>query len=399
MAWLGTRNEARHRDGGVRATTLGIAAFAIGALAASGYLIALCLTLAVPFLLGLSRSRKTAFALMFCYYAGATWQILPGAAVFFGHHANSIQVILLWVGASTALALPWALFFSTSTRIRLFTVPLTLIVLVIPPLGVVGVASPLIAAGILFPGMAWFGLLLTLLVSGLLASYPRWALVLAIGIALPTNLVYHAPAQPKDWEPVSTHFEGVGLDMASPLAEYSAAQFIQQAALNSKARVIVFPETVVSNWNEATDAFWSRTIQTLQRDGETMLVGAVVPDRVSHHSFNSVVIRGADGPSEFLQRIPIPISMWNPFSADGIPLRLQGQSTLDLAGEKAAILICYEQLLVWPELTSFVQHPTILVGIANDYWARGTIISKIQHASLASWARLFRVPLLWAENS
>jgi len=362
-------------------------------------MIALCLTLAVLFPLGLSRSRKTAFALMLCYYVGATWQILPGTAVFFGHHANAIQVILLWGGASTVLALPWALFFSTRARLRLLTVPLTLIVLAVPPLGIFGVASPLIASGILFPGTRWLGLLLTLLVCGLLASYPRWGLLLAIGIVLPLNLSYRAPMQPKDWEAVSTHFGGVGLDAASPLAEYSAAQYIQQAALNSKARVIVFPETVVSNWNEATDAFWSRTIQTLQRDGKTMLVGAIIQGSENQPPFNCVIIRGVNGPAEFLQRTPVPISMWNPFSADGIPFRLQGQSTLDLDGEKAAILICYEQLLVWPELTSFAQSPTILIGIANNYWARGTSISNIQRASLASWARLFRVPLLWAENS
>lgn len=394
----------QYNDGGVRATTLGVTGFAIGVVAASGHMLTLCLTLAVLSLLGLSRSRKAVFSLMFSYYAGATWQILPGASVFFGHHANPIQVILLWATTSAILALPWAVFFSTSANFRLFTVPLTLIVLAIPPLGIVGVASPLITAGVLFPGTAWLGLILTLLLCGLLASYPRWGLVLALGAALPANLVYQAPAQPEDWEAVSTHFGGVGLDAASPLAEYSAAQFIQQTALNSKAHFIVFPETVVSNWTEATEAFWGRTIQTLKRDGKTMLVGAIIPASENHQPFNSVVIRGANGPTDFLQRIPVPISMWNPFSDDSIPLLLHGQGTVDLgehdlAGQRAAILICYEQLLIWPELTSFAQHPTILVGIANDYWARGTSIPKIQRVSLTSWARLFRVPLLWAENS
>jgi hypothetical protein len=373
--------------------------FAIGVAVSSGYLAAISLSLAVLVLLGLSRSRKAAFGLMFCYYAGATWQVVPGAAVFFGRHRNPVQLILLWSGASALLALPWAFLFSTNAKLRLYTVPLTLIVLAIPPLGIVGVASPLTSAGVLFPGTAWLGLVLTLFLSGLLASYPSWALALGIVVALPANVLYRIPAQPDDWEGVNTHFGGVGLDVATPLAKYEVAQTIRQTALNSTARVIVFPETVISNWNEATDAFWGRTIQTLQQDGKTVLVGALASDPASHRTFNTVVIRGAGGPVEFLQRIPVPVSMWNPFNNEGIPLGLNGPSTVNLGGQRAAIFVCYEQLLIWPELTSFAQHPAVLVGIANEYWAQGTRIPKIQRACLASWARLFRLPLLWAENS
>src|SRR6266567_6453283 len=73
--------------------------------------------------------------------------------------------------------------------------------------------------------------------------------------------------------------------------------------------------------------------------------------------------------------------------------------TLQIAGRKAAVLICYEQLLIWPVLTSFREHPDLLVGIANDYWARSTSVPDIQWACVTSWARLFHVPILWAENT
>jgi hypothetical protein len=36
------------------------------------------------------------------------------------------------------------------------------------------------------------------------------------------------------------------------------------------------------------------------------------------------------------------------------------------AGYRAAVLICYEQLLTWPILTSMVDHPTAIVAVAND---------------------------------
>src|SRR5206468_11538120 len=126
---------------------------------------------------------------------------------------------------------------------------------------------------------------------------------------------------------------------------------------------IIFPETVVSIWNEATDAFWDGTLERLNRDGKTILVGANVSDTRTPHYFNAIVIRGLHRQGDFLQRIPIPIAMWAPYGERGVPLRLDGAGTLDIAGRRAAILICYEDLLVWPVITSFAQHPTVLVGI------------------------------------
>jgi apolipoprotein N-acyltransferase len=198
---------------------------------------------------------------------------------------------------------------------------------------------------------------------------------------------------------VSTHFGGVGLDTPNPIAEYAAAQSIQEMALRSPARVIVFPETVVSNWNEATDLFWADTFQLLQREGKTILIGATVSDTKTPHYFNSVVIRGASRNQTFLQRIPIPMAMWTPRSDRDVPLRLNGPGTLEIAGRRVAILICYEQLLVWPVTTSFRERPNLLLGMANDYWARSTTIPQVQHACSVSWARLFGIPILWAENS
>ncbi len=98
------------------------------------------------------------------------------------------------------------------------------------------------------------------------------------------------------------------------------------------------------------------------------------------------------------QRIPVPIAMWKPFSADGVPLDLFGPGTIFVHDQRAAVLICYEQLLIWPFLSSEFEHPTILITVANDYWAKRTPIPKIQNASASSLARLFGLPVLSAVN-
>jgi hypothetical protein len=371
----------------------------VSAIAWSGHSFTIPVSLAFLLLLNCAWSRKGAFALAVGYYAGATWQIVPGAGAFFRHHTNPLEILILWASVSLLLAGPWALLWSTTANSRLYRTPLTLLLLAIPPLGLIGCASPLTSAGFLFPGLGWVGLALAILVCALLTSYPAVALVLIISTSVPAQFLYRAHAAPTDWQTVNTRFGGVGLDMPSPLAEYRAAQSIQETALASPARILAFPETVVPNWNPGTDLFWQRTIEALRKQGRTILVGANVFDAGSQHYHDSVIVRGADEHPNFSQRIPVPLAMWLPFSNKGAPLQLGGPGTAEIGGKKVAILICYEHLLVWPVVASFVNRPDLLLGTANDYWARRTSIPQIQHACLESWARLFGVPLLWAQNT
>ena len=92
--------------------------------------------------------------------------------------------------------------------------------------------------------------------------------------------------------------------------------------------------------------------------------------------------------------------MWNPFHPEGgVALNLLGQGTIDLGGQRAAILICYEQLLTWPMLRSAIEKPTVLVAISNEAWTASTIVPRIQHTCVRAWARLFGLPVISAINS
>ncbi len=94
----------------------------------------------------------------------------------------------------------------------------------------------------------------------------------------------------------------------------------------------------------------------------------------------------------------MPLAMWKPFGTDGVPLSLFGRGTISVQNERAAVLICYERLLVWPFVSSAFERPTILITAANDYWAKRTPIPNIQSASASSLARLFGLPVLSAVN-
>ncbi len=112
------------------------------------------------------------------------------------------------------------------------------------------------------------------------------------------------------------------------------------------------------------------------------------------------VIVGDHARPSFHQRIPVPGGMWNPFQPQGgVALNLLGPGTVDVGGQRAAILICYEQLLTWPMLRSAIEKPAILIAISNASWTSGTTVPRIQRACVRAWARLFGLPVISAINS
>lgn len=126
-------------------------------------------------------------------------------------------------------------------------------------------------------------------------------------------------------------------------------------------------------------------------------VGLAIPDSPAYR--NAALIMGGEKPQVFFQRVPVPVGMWRPFgTGPSVPLFLGGPGTIEVAGQRVAFMICYEQLLVLPVLLSAMDRPTLIVGLANQYWVRGTTIPAAQRASLTAWSRLFALPLLIAEN-
>src|SRR5580692_236777 len=135
-------------------------AAAAGVIAWSGHLATIPLSLTAPLLVYQAKSRKHAYASMFCYYAAASWPLIPGARAFFGLQGTPLIGLFLCLAAAALLALPWGLLFTRARGRAAFSVPLCILLTAIPPLGIIGWASPLLSAGVLFPGSKWFGLAL-----------------------------------------------------------------------------------------------------------------------------------------------------------------------------------------------------------------------------------------------
>ena len=411
-----------------------LAAGLLGLSVSTGYPAGIADAITMPALIFRQTSRRAASLTALLYYACAIWPVIPGARNFFGPHVSVLTAVLLWSIATVLLSCPWAALWSPNRRQMLWRIPIALIIASVPPLGVIGWASPLTAAGVLFPAMGWMGLLACAGCATALGSFPRVCATSAFLLTVLANAVHpNDPVPPPGWKAVNTKFGAVAHSTLAPDTEYQIAERIQHEALDSDASVIVFPETVVPYWTDATDQFWRSGLDALRAKGKTILVGALVPrsernpalpfdfsDEIAalksgeiplrlagpqnQHLpdsggsyFNAVVVRGADH-NTFRQRIPVPISMWNPLSGNGAPINVLGPGILPVRGERAAVLICYEQLLVWPVLSSMAQRPTVIVAIANDYWATSTPIRRFQRSAVKAWSRLFRIPCLSAVN-
>ena len=80
-------------------------------------------------------------------------------------------------------------------------------------------------------------------------------------------------APPPGWIAVNTHFG----DVSQPFQDFPAAQFIQQKAAETSARVLIFPESVVPRWSEATEAFWRHSLDRCRTRGQILAIGAGLP--------------------------------------------------------------------------------------------------------------------------
>ena len=376
----------------------------ISAVAWSGHLVTIPFALLGPLFLYHAQSRLHSYSTLFCYYLGATWPVIPGASAFFGARGNMLAGIWICFVASALLAIPAALLFTQNRRVRPFAITAMFLLTALPPLGIIGWASPFLSAGVLFPRTAWFGVIGTLALLPLFARSPlRTATIVAI-VALIANGLYKAPCPPAGWQAINTQFGGAGQGDPDFISEFLSSEQIQSTIAESDAPVLVFPEHVVTQWTEATEAFWHKSLDNLAERHATLIIGAGLPRTrtsngpVDHRYYNALIARGWETTTIYYQRIPVPIAMWKPFSPDGVPLNLFGAGTIVVEDQHAAVLLCYEQLLVWPFLSSAFERPTILITAANDYWAKRTPIARIQRASASSSARLFGLPVLSAVN-
>jgi hypothetical protein len=265
----------------------------------------------------------------------------------------------------------------------------------VPPFGIVGWAHPITAAGILFPGWAWFGLAATvaLLVAMTTRLWPIAAGVAGIAFAWSASS-WTPPVEPEGWRGIDTRFR---FEASGQYADYhqqvSTIRLIGTAA-GDGVRVAILPESAMGLWSATTERLWTAKLSSLD-----IMVngGAAIVDPVGYDNV-MIGVSGKGAEILYRERMPVPVSMWQPWTTGGAHARFFANPVFEFSGLKVAPLICYEQLIIWPVIQSMLYAPEVIVATGNAWWTGNTNIVAIQRSSAQAWASLFGLPLVMAFN-
>ena len=279
--------------------------------------------------------------------------------------------LLLWLGCIALGSLPWiALYHRRFIEVSTLA---ALVILALPPLSLVTVAHPLICVGQWFPATRWFGLLLPLLMILLYRWLgPGYTAAVLLASVVVTHVRWTPPTADPQVATINTHFGGSAFVPRSSMVLYQQERLIETEALSHPDSVVLFPETVVPAWSRSSDYHWRDTLRRLEQQHTTILLGTTVPIPTTEANRNILLTRGFGPHFAYVQRVPVPIAMWHFGDAAGFPLMLHYPPTIRVLNQHAAVLMCYEQLLVWPALQSLAHDPDMLLAPSNDYWASKT---------------------------
>lgn len=305
--------------------------------------------------------------------------------------------LALWIGASLAFVLVHTLLWSGAGKVARYA--LAMVLMAVPPFGIVGWAHPITAAGVVFPGWGWPGLGAAAI--GLLIMTTRlWPIAAFVlgALWIWSASSWAVPSLPEGWRGVDTQL-GRALGRRTGLEPQRDLIGVVRNAKAQGARVVVLPESALGFWTQTMERVW---VHALQGSAVTVIAGAAIID---HDGYDNVMMEITARGSRVLyrERMPIPVSMWQPWNSwrgieSGAQAYFFSNSIVAVDGKRSVPLICYEQLLVWPVLHSMLGSPEIIIAIGNGWWTRSLAVVAIQEASVRAWSRLFGLPLVTAFN-
>ena len=349
------------------------------------------------------RSRQAAYNLT------VSRGLFSGAAVFLSENHTSLEAACLWLLMVLGVSLPFALWSPRNGRKAALLVTAFLAAYVLPPISLIGIVNPLMAAGCLFPGWGFLGLAATTLLYIFAALNKRFAAVfLCFAAALPFvpfSSVSESLPSPPGFAILNTSFGRLGSGSFSFERDFERVKLVfselrKRKIRESGAKIVLLPETLAGRFNNAGLELWRSEIRRWVGDEAAIIFGAEIPTGDGGKYDNALVTLRGGRFSFTRQRVPVPYSMYRgPWAEGGANLRLWDDGILELPeGRAAAVLICYEAFLTWPVLVSMTREPDVLLVAANLWWCRETSLPRSMERAAALWGKLFGVPVAFVRN-
>ncbi|MGN6773669.1 conjugal transfer protein TraB [Rhizobium sp.] len=382
----------------VRTTLMIGASIVAGTLAWSGYVLLLPVAFTFPVLWAVAPTRLAAAFVAAGYFLAASRGLPQGVAAFYS--SDLWPGLLLWLCASTGFVGVHAALWTRCEPNRPFRYFTAALLMAMPPFGITGWAHPITAAGVLFPGWGWWGLVAaTAGLMGLVTRmWPAVAIVLA-GFWIGSAATWDEPKLPESWQGVDLEM-GASLGRDASIGRHRDLIATVTDRASGGARTVVLPESSLGFWTPTVERLW---VKALQGTDATVIAGAAVVDASGYDSV-LIALSGDGARVIYRERMPVPGSMWQPWrsvlgESGGARAHLFANPVVIVADGRIAPLICYEQLIVWPVLQSMLKEPDVVVAVGNGWWTKGTSIAAIQRASTQAWARLFAKPLVLSFNT
>ena len=374
--------------------------------------------------------RATAWGLMLAYYLAAARGVPFGYRIYETLNPGDISGFLLWFIACLALSLPWLALWkyykersSQETLVRLLIV---LLLISVPPVGIVGWGNPLIyGAGWYFPRSGFIGVLFTMIMFVALHSIAsagtdlqnhkmvrRYSALIAImlllvsaglNVAETTENHRGSESAAKDWMGINTEIGGI--EGAYGFEELnSCLDLIIYKATTGQRAFVLAPEFASFRWDDMTNMTLRLMEKQLSPLGVTVIINAQGKGENSGSFDNEMRAYGRHSGFVYRQRFPPPVGMWRPWTKGWTRAHWFDTGIWhyqDAVGQprRAACLICYEQLIVMPVAVSMLFQPDIIIAQENHWWSKNTPIPNCAREAIMMIGRLFGVPVVTARNT
>ena len=344
------------------------------------------------------QKRSYLFFFILGYHLMASYGILFG--IFNFYISGYILGFFSWIFVAFITSLPWILIWSQNINKRMFLFPLVILSTILPPLGFIDGNDPIVSAGVFFPGMGYIGILLYFTLLYLIvwfgicymSNWKKWIFSIIILLLLILgNPITRSYNQSNFITPLQTEYSFLHCNKKRNIRRQKELFYKIQ---KNRADTFLLPEHIFGTFTEKQMHLWKRLSPS-----KTVLAGAYIYTKESK-KYNNVLLSITHKGYNilYIQRVPVPLSMWIPFYQTGANATITASRLVTFKNKKLGVLICYEQYLPYIYLQTMWYQPDYLVAIANLWWSNTPIISKIQKAYLILWSRLFAIPYFYSLN-
>lgn len=373
--------------------------------------------LALPLLLNLAPWRWWPAVLAFVYFGVGNWDVPVIVDRFFAELGFGAG-IAAGMTLTFIQSLPFLLYDPKAAPAdRAWRMTLALLLLTVPPIGLVAWRSPLILSGLIFPNTGYLGVAAGLALFAAMAgggfSLQRHrrvpaALTLIAAVVAVGALVHHAnspaPRTMPGWFGVDTQFSPVhrpGVDVPRGVEVNSMVETLIDPNSPGLTEVLVFPESTFSPMQPVDAMMMNFAAERARRAGTTILVGEVVM-LDSGRWRNTVRAYGRTSGTVDESRLPMPMGNWRP-GFGGVASRPLASDLVTIetsAGHKTASMsICFEDTVLWPHFGLLTGQADVMVSVANMWAMTDMVPDRTQTISAALIARLAGTPLVRAKNT